>query len=177
VFRVSRAVAEELAMKVFAAVAAVTVSLGLCVAGCSPAMDERMAVRMTGVNSVEVRLLLCAHYRVELITVTENLSTAGRWHVENQPGDDRPDQPEWFSATLLDVPSGWTLVDNSVSRLADGNQYHLYVGAVPGGGLSVDFTMADLRDLDETDVWVATQRGGHARSRDDFERRTHDGCG
>jgi hypothetical protein len=146
-------------------------------AACGPTANERMAISLVDDGSVAVSVLLCESRRVSFVTVSDRDDPSQRWRVDNPADEDRPSGAEWFSFTLLEVPTGWTLDDDSLSELSVDREYHLNVAPSGESAYSVDFSLADLQGLDGDDVWVATQRGGRARPRADFERDAAEGCG
>lgn len=155
------------------------VGVAICpaVGACTPAMDERVAIELQGDSIVRVDILLCENESLHMMSLSELASSASlEWRASNQSPEDRTGEAEWFSATLLEPPTGWAVEVDTLSELKDEVAYFLYVWTSDPPEFTMTFSLADLRGLEPDRVLVATQRGARAMNRGDFDRGAWADC-
>jgi hypothetical protein len=80
-------------------------------------MRERMAVYLGQGDSEQLELLQCKDEKVRSITVSNFSPPYGRWSIEDPSAEGRQGGAEWFSTSLLNTPTGWSVVESGLTHL------------------------------------------------------------
>jgi hypothetical protein len=161
----------------------VAAALVLAVAGCNAVPKPLVGLTLDGSGKPVVVLRLCADGRGTLVGLHRAPvgAMSGPSYSPAPPvflAQDVSDQAASTSLPLGAPSPAWQVDIGLDSALADGFEYALDVTAPKAPGMSLRFTLADLKGLGSVKIWTLRDTGsdGTAMSVADFEQRAAKSC-
>jgi hypothetical protein len=154
----------------------ILLALIAAVGACTPPPDTRVAATLRD-GEVVILAYVCEGYQVSIVQVYEIDGQGGTWDVAPPV-----DQTEYASSdhTIVirpfKVPEGWDTLDDSLTRMVPATRYEVAFGSVQGQDPVVAFTLEQLQQLGDNQVWAGRTGSERAMSEDEFQRRAARDC-
>jgi hypothetical protein len=145
---------------------------------CTPPPDARVAAQLQA-GELVILAYVCEGYQVNMVQIyeTEANGEGKGWEVGPPIGQTTySSSAHTIVVRPFEVPKGWEVFDDSLTRLEAATRYDVAFGTLQGQDSIITFTVEQLEKVGDNVVWAGRTGSERAMREDQFQRRAARDC-